>query len=67
LETSHEQSPETVRQRAAEACLTIDEEESARLARGVARNQRMAARLRELLHSTTEPAPVFAPLPPEVR
>ena len=62
-----EPSPATVRQRAAEAGLTIDEEESERLARGVARNLRMAARLRELLQSTSEPAPVFAPRPPEVK
>jgi len=67
MEASTEPSPATVRQRAHDAGLTIDEEESERLARGVARNQRMAARLRELVQSTTEPAPVFTPLPPEVK
>lgn len=66
MEAPQELSAATVRQRAAEAGLTIDEEESEKLARAVARNQSMAARLRELLQSTTEPAPVFAPSRPEV-
>ena len=41
--------------------LPLTEEEAAELVKGVGRMQEMASKVRSLLESTTEPAPVFSP------
>ena len=60
--TANEQpTVESILAGARHAGLPLTEEEAAELVKGVARMQDMGRTVRNLLESTTEPAPVFSP------
>jgi hypothetical protein len=59
--TEENRTVESILAGAKHAGLPLTQEEAADLVKGVARMRDMARTVRELLESTTEPAPVFSP------